>query len=169
MSQIHHAQAVEAAKCPNCKYPLDVPWEGDGKTFVALSAPGPSRDAEWCREFVRKCREQTCVSFYRDVFDYSEEELAADLTAAIGGRGDDGEAVTEEWLRSIGFTKGRFPDDLVLNPVVRGVIRNAQSPMNGKWHWCVRSYPIPYGKEPTTRREVRRLLAALGIPTEPAK
>lgn len=54
----------------------------------SLSAPGPAVDAEWCREFVLKCREQTCLDYERYRWDYSEDELTAELTAAIGGRGE---------------------------------------------------------------------------------
>ena len=82
---------------------------------------------------------------------------------------DDAEAVTSKWLQSVGFGPGKFPDDLVMGPILRGVIHNAQSPANGQWYWTIRTYPIPMEHQPTTRGHVRRLCSALGIALKEAK
>lgn len=73
-------------------------------------------------------------------------------------RSDDGDAVTEEWLRSVGFVAGRMPKDLVLPPIVRGIS------LAGDEYWIVRTYPIPNDFRPRTRRAVRDLCRAIGIP-----
>ena len=78
-------------------------------------------------------------------------------------REDDGEAVTEEWLRSLPHTQGKYPDDIIIGPVVRMIVRNAQSPSNSRWDWCVGSYQIPEEHKPRTRGQLRRLLEGLGI------
>lgn len=77
---------------------------------------------------------------------------------------DDGEPLTNEWLEAVGFVPGKFPDDLLRGPILRGVIRNAQSPADGDWHWAVRSYPIPAHMQPRTRGDLRRLCRCLGVP-----
>jgi len=69
---------------------------------------------------------------------------------------DENGFVTREWLESIGFTPGRFPEDLKLGPVVCGV-----TPA-GKPYWIVRTYPLPDGSI-VTRGDLRSLLAALKI------
>ncbi len=73
-------------------------------------------------------------------------------------REDDEEAITEEWLRSVGFKEGRFKHDLVLSPILRG-INTAQ----GLVYWCVRTYQIPDEAVPTTSGQLRRLASCLGI------
>jgi hypothetical protein len=64
---------------------------------------------------------------------------AKDMADAVlaANPADDGEPVSEEWLRSVGFRDGRMPGDLVCGPVVRGT-----SEARGVY-WVVRTYPIP--------------------------
>ena len=98
MSQISHAQAVEAAKhCPHCGY-TDEDKLIHGDHYIcdqrnrkpSLSAPGPSRDAEWCRNFVTLCymdgKEDERDGSSTQARQHSIEERVKELTAAIGGR-----------------------------------------------------------------------------------
>lgn len=56
-------------------------------------------------EFVVKCRLVYAKSKHDPKLVYSNETLVAELRAALGAaRADDGLPVTEEWLRSVGFT-----------------------------------------------------------------
>lgn len=78
------------------------------------------------------------------------------------GDGDDGEAVTEEWLRSIGF---ELTDDKRLTLLLDPLIYSPPCGPLPAWQGIRRSpcqyWPIPVSE---TRGDVRRLLAALGIP-----
>jgi hypothetical protein len=96
-----------------------------------------------------------------------DQEWFADLAQKeihAGADGDNGENLDSDWLRDVGFIRGMFPDDLARGPIVRGIIRNAQSPANNQWHWTVRTWPIPQQHQPRCRDDVRRLCASLGVP-----
>lgn len=71
---------------------------------------------------------------------------------------DEGEPITDAWLREIGFVDGNMPGDLTSSPIVRGI-----STRSGEY-WVVRSYPLPY--VPKTRGQLRKLLEALGVETK---
>lgn len=73
---------------------------------------------------------------------------------------DDDEPIAEEWLRSVGFARGRFDDDLVLPPIVRGLTVRDDIVCE---YWVVRTYRIPDNAAPRTRGQLRLLCRALGI------
>lgn len=89
-------------------------------------------------------------------------ELARMLLALCPG--DDGEAVTEEWLRSIGE---RTSDSEHGRKLYLGAIDFDHTVTSGRVDVCDYTdrvaLPIPY----RTRGAVRRLCAALGIPLLP--
>lgn len=85
---------------------------------------------------------------------------------------DDGEPVTEEWLRSVGFVRMQQPaagNDMILRneagncltyyPARRGDPAGPLWGVVGEW--------LPKPLRPATRGDVRRLLLALGITPTP--
>ena len=99
--------------------------------------------------------------------------LARHILSAGRDATGDAEPVTEEWLRSIGFYQsGDGP--LWLDSEDGFTMSVLLTCDNIKWLYCspvdddgkARSVAVP---DPKTRGDVRRLLAALGIPAAPAK
>lgn len=118
------------------------------------------------QRFVKDCKHiWNCHQFCQWCGSERQHVEAAKLTDHVLStvREDDGEAITEEWLRSLPHVQGKFPGDIVIGPVVRMIVRNAQSPNNGRWDWCVRSYPIPEEHKPRSRGQLRRLMEGLGV------
>lgn len=128
---------------------------------------------EKCLTFVRKCRKTN--DFGTPAHDI--DALAAELMDLVGVASDDGEPVTEEWLRSIGFYMDHWLLDKESNPPSLCLdlwwnIRLAPCGDNGfelmrlnKMDFVWESeLDLPHIK---TRNAVRQLLAALGIGTQP--
>lgn len=176
MSTPTHEQAVEAAK-EWTRLPYLSEDAGGIMARHLLSAPRPSRDAFDAKAYLYDFAEEVLRLHYCGI---TLEEMAndiikhesAELTAAIGGRGDDGEEVTREWFeKEIGdgdWEVWREDDrcdrvSVFINEelVVNVRVQDAHAgPEYDAWA------PMPHVK---TRGDVRRLLAALGIATEPAK
>jgi hypothetical protein len=99
------------------------------------------------------------MSYPRENIDLGMVEKLA--TACLAEhRDDDGEAVTEDWLVSIGFEPDRSGC-----PTISGLHIQCQTIVGERGreypaYACIRSYPIPV---PQTRRDVRDLCRVLGI------
>lgn len=140
---------------------------------LILSAPAPSCDAFDARSFVEKVIHAICDA-YDDDFKVVRskcrgeiESLTAELTAKFAGRSDDGEAVTEEWMRECG-AKRIWPMNLEVGFVSGKLAVSASKDSLVLWRDPQGSCISIRVSDNPTRGDVRRLLAALGI-TEPAK
>lgn len=112
----------------------------------------------WLSEYIKEDQPLECSG--SDGFKESLKHLESALTAARAQAEDDAMPVDGEWLRSIGFTHGT-PEDEYFN-----IIRNAQlsvccDDLSGPTSWCMRGQE--FMRAFTTRGDVRRLLAALGV------
>jgi hypothetical protein len=110
---------------------------------------------------------------YSARLDAAARRLADQLRPHLADRpADDGEPVTEEWLRSVGFVRMQQPaagNDMILRneagncvtyyPARRGDPAGPLWGVVGEW--------LPKPLRPATRGDVRRLLLALGITPTP--
>ena len=143
-------QAVEAAKRLLSDYRGDhvdafVAVVADAKIVAShiLSTPGPSRDAFDAREFVRNCFEEIIRQYPNDR-DACIDRLARELTAAIGGR-------DAKYVDLIAACKQSVEQHEIGRRFLAGLGHESE----------------PDDESPYVRQ--KSALAALGIPTEPAK
>jgi hypothetical protein len=87
--------------------------------------------------------------------------LMARLRAAEARPADDGEPVTEEWLRAVGATGDRPLRIEHLNIRLVAYYLEGWCSGHARWDWWLNGNQIP--AQPT-RGHVRRLCAALGVP-----
>jgi hypothetical protein len=135
------------------------------------------QEADWCRENATTCRAHPM--FADDAARLERDAVAftavADRLAALTAAGDDGEPMSPDWLRSIGFIDFHEETehcDAFLSFWLERREHNAAllsvhwaKPSNPQGHfWSVNGFTCPKRAVPTTRGHVRRLLAALGVP-----
>jgi hypothetical protein len=84
---------------------------------------------------------------------------------------DDGEAITEEWLRSVGFTDHRLGVGIGKAQGGGSVLYCSLKPVGIEpdWYLDAGHSPMTHVHEPQTRGAVRRLAAALGIDLKPVQ
>ncbi len=125
----------------------------------AKSATTPTLDA---RAFVQKCMEQG--DFYDRGCEEGErlhsnaiDELAAELLPHLAsGQADDGEPITEDWLRSVGFKSGLRIE------LGRLQFTNYKG-WNAWWAFSDMSGAIRLVNDVKTRGDLRRLCKCLGV------
>jgi hypothetical protein len=112
--------------------------------------------------FVRKCFSEHVHSRVNDddAGELAErvECLVAELHAAMGGRGDEGEPVTEESLFAMGMDKDEDDGGFYLPDYCTKLARSADGT------YCLATYPTRHEYVLKTMANVRSLYHALGIP-----
>jgi len=114
-------------------------------------------------ENLRLCRIPAREGLFHDV----EAVIAAYLAEHPA---DEDEAITEEWLRSVGFVKDWMKNQIQFLEYENGssTVR-VHGEVDGTEEWLVGMERVPHDLMPNSRGEVRQLFRKLNIPLQEPK